>query len=400
MGKTNITVDIDRLKLVQNQLDEAVEEKIIVGCSCLVMKSGEELGYFEAGLRDIAGNLAIERDTIFRMFSMTKPITSIAVMQLVENGRLCIGDPVSKYLPGFKNQRCYKNGRITPVTEEITIKNLLDMTSGLCYPGENYEAEKDTAVFLEEASKKMHTEAEMTTVEFANELGKLPLAFEPGAKWNYGLSADVLGAVVEVVSGMKYSEYLRKNVFEPLEMNDTGFYVPQEKQQRLARAYDTDGTEFSEYTGENLLIQSRLEEEPKFESGGAGLSSTIDDYSKICQMFLNNGEYKGKRILHPETIRFMTMGSLNEEQRSCIGSWNYLNGYTYGNLLRILKYPGEAVSVGVKGEFGWDGWLGVYVSVIPEYDMAILYMQQKPNTGTTDVMNKIRNVIFSSITRE
>ena len=248
-----------------------------------------------------------------------------------------------------------------------------------------------------EASKKMHTENEMTTYELCNELGKLPLAFNPGDKWNYGLSADVLGAIVEIVSGMKYSEYLSKNIFEPLGMKDTGFFVPKEKQERLARAYNSDGVRFSEYTGENLLIQSRMEEQPKFESGGAGLVSTIDDYSKICQMFLNNGELGGHRILHPETIRFMSLGSLNEAQRSCIGGWNYLNGYTYGNLLRILKYPGEAVSLGVKGEFGWDGWLGVYVSIIPEYDMYILYMQQKPDTGTTDVVNKIRNVIFSSI---
>ena len=393
----SITVDIDRLNRIQIQLNEAVDSKTVAGCSCLVAKNGEELGYYEAGYRDIDNALPITRDTIFRMFSMSKPITSIAVMQLIENGRLCMSDPVSKFLPGFKNQRCYRNGKITSVTGEVTVKNLLDMTSGLCYPGEIYEAERDTAVFLEEASKKMHTENEMTTYELCNELGKLPLAFNPGDKWNYGLSADVLGAIVEIVSGMKYSEYLSKNIFEPLGMKDTGFFVPKEKQERLARAYNSDGVRFSEYTGENLLIQSRMEEQPKFESGGAGLVSTIDDYSKICQMFLNNGELGGHRILHPETIRFMSLGSLNEAQRSCIGGWNYLNGYTYGNLLRILKYPGEAVSLGVKGEFGWDGWLGVYVSIIPEYDMYILYMQQKPDTGTTDVVNKIRNVIFSSI---
>nr|AEQ34089.1 cold-adapted esterase [uncultured bacterium] len=393
----SITIDINRLNRIQNQLNEAVESKTVAGCSCLVVRSGEELGYYEAGLRDIDKNLPITRDTIFRMFSMSKPITSIAVMQLIESGRICMSDPVSKYLPGFKNQRCYKDGRITCVTNEVTIKNLLDMTSGLCYPGEIYEAERDTAVFFDEAANKMHTENEMTTYELCNEIGKLPLAFNPGDKWNYGFSADVLGAIVEVVSGMKYSEYLSANIFKPLGMNDTGFYVPKEKQERLARSYNSDGNNFYEYTGENLLIQSRMEEKPKFESGGAGLVSTIDDYSKICQMFLNNGELEGIRILHPETIRFMTSGSLNEAQRSCIGGWNYLYGYTYGNLLRILKYPGEAVTLGKKGEFGWDGWLGVYVSVIPDYDMFILYMQQKPDTGTTDVVNKIRNVIFSSI---
>ena len=153
----SITVDIDRLNRIQVQLNEAVDSKTVAGCSCLVAKNGEELGYYEAGYRDIDNALPITRDTIFRMFSMSKPITSIAVMQLIENGRLCMSDPVSKFLPGFKNQRCYRNGKITSVTDEVTVKNLLDMTSGLCYPGEIYEAERDTAVFLEEASKKMHT---------------------------------------------------------------------------------------------------------------------------------------------------------------------------------------------------------------------------------------------------
>ena len=399
MGKTDISINKEDLDRIQGFLDKTIEDKVVAGASCLVLKKGEEIGYYEAGFRDVEAKAPITRDTIFRMFSMSKPITSIAVMQLMERGLLDIGDPVSKYLPGFKKQRCYKNGKITSVTEEMTIKNLLDMTSGLCYPGENNDVEKMTGDFVNEAAVKLHTDEEMTTVELMNELGKLPLAFEPGEKWNYSFSADVLGAVVEIVSGMKYSEYLHKNIFEPLEMFDTDFYVPEDKQNRLARAYYSDGVELTEYTGENLLIQSRMEERPRFESGGAGLSSTIDDYSKVCTMLLNNGEYKGKRILHPETIRFMTMGSLNERQRSCIGSWNYLNGYTYGNLLRVLKYPGEAVSIGVEGEYGWDGWLGVYVSNIPEYDMTILYMQQKPDTGTTDVVNKLRNIIFSSITK-
>lgn len=391
-------LDYKRLALIQEHLDASVADKSIAGASCLVYKDGREVAYYESGMRDIEAKLPITRDTIFRMFSMSKPITSIAVMQLIESGRICLSDPVSKYIPSFKNQKCFDDkGNIVPVKEEMLIKNLLDMTAGLCYPGESCEAEKITGDFIDEVGKKLHTPEEMTTVEIATELAKLPLAFEPGEKWNYSLCADVLGAIVEIVSGMKFSDYLKKNIFEPLEMNDTDFYVPKEKQSRLCRAYNSDGVEFKEYIGENLLIQSRMEERPKFESGGAGLSSTIDDYSKICMMFLNNGEYKGKRILHPETIRFMSAGSLDEKQRSCIGNWNFLRGYTYGNLLRVLKYPGEAMSLGSYGEYGWDGWLGVYVSVIPEHNMFILYMQQRPDCGTTDVSLKLRNIIFSAI---
>ena len=390
------SIDYKRFNMIQNHLDRIVGNKECAGCSCLVIKDGCELGYFGSGVRDIENNLPITRDTIYRMFSMSKVVTSIAVMQLMENGLIDIVDPVSKYLPGFKNQKCYENGHVVDVKKEVTIKNLLDMTSGLCYPGELQEAEIDTAKLFDEISSKIGTKDEMTTVEIANAVGKLPLAFEPNSRWNYGFSADILGAIVEVVSGMKFSDYLNKNIFEPLEMRDTGFFVPAEKQDRLAKTYSITGTGLSEYTGEFLLIQSRMEDEPKFESGGAGLTSTIDDYSKITMMLLNNGEYKGKKILHPETIRFMTAGSLTEEQRRYV-DWESLYGYTYGNLLRVLKEPGTAVGLGSLGEYGWDGWTGVYMCNIPEHNMCILYMMQRADSGTIDVTRKLRNIIFSAI---
>lgn len=269
------------------------------------------------------------------------------------------------------------------------------MTSGLCYPGIGYEAEVDTDKFIRKMEKRMHTDEEPTTVEFANALGEVPLAFEPDTIWNYGFSADVLGAIVEVVSGMPYSEYLKKNVFEPLEMFDTGFYVPKEKQERLAKTYSVN--DLNRYTGEFLLIQSEMKHKPKFESGGAGLTSTIDDYSKINMMLLNGGEYKGKRILHPETIKFMTAGSLTDEQRKGMESWESLKGHTYGNLLRVLNRPGSAGGSGSIGEYGWDGWTGVYMANIPEHNMCILYMQQRSECGTIDITRKLRNIVFSSL---
>lgn len=391
------SIDYSRLNMIKGHLDEIVATKQAAGCSCLVIKDGRELCYYESGLRDIKNNLPITRDTIFRMFSMSKPVTSVAAMKLMEDGKIDLLDPVSKFIPGFKNQTCYENGKIASVNDEVRIKNLLDMTSGICYPGEAYEAEKDTAKFIDDLAGKLHTDEMLSTYEFANEIGKLPLAFQPGTIWNYGYSADVLAAVVEVVSGMKYSEYLRKNIFEPLEMFDTGFYVPEDKQHRLARTYRVGGEELSEYTGEFLLIQSRMEDKPKFESGGAGLTSTIDDYSKITMMLLNNGEYKGKKILHPETIRFMTAGSLTDKQRTGMEGWESLKGYTYGNLLRVLKRPGESTGTCSIGEYGWDGWTGVYMANIPEHNMCILYMMQRQECGTIDVTRKLRNIIFSAI---
>lgn len=389
-------IDYNRISLVQNKLDEIVSTKQAAGCSCLIIKDRKELGYFEAGYRDIENKLLITRDTIFRMFSMSKITTAIATMQLMENGMIDLLDPVSKYIPGFANQKCYDNGKITAVNREVLIKDLLDMTSGLCYPGELNETERETGALFDDISSKIGTAHEMSTVEIANAIGKVPLAFQPGDKWNYGFSADVLGAVVEVVSGMPYSEYLYENIFKPLEMYDTGFYVPKDKQDRLAKTYTKTETGLSEYTGEFLLIQSRMREKPKFESGGAGLTSTIDDYSKICQMLLNNGEYKGRKILHPETVKFMTAGSLTDKQREYL-NWESLFGHTYGNLLRVVIKPGSASGACSLGEYGWDGWTGVYMSNIPEYNMTILYMMQRSDTGTIDVTRKVRNIIFSAI---
>lgn len=392
----NKNIDYKRLDLIQGHLDRMVSEKQTAGCLCLVIKDGREVGYYEAGLRDIDKNEPITRDTIFRLYSMSKPITSVAVMQLMENGLLDILDPVSKFLPGFKNQKCYENGKIVDVKNEVTIKNLLDMTSGLCYGGECLEAEVDTDRFLKDMAKKMHTAEEPTTIEFANAIGKLPLAFEPDTRWNYGLSADVLGAIVEIVSGMSFSEYLRKNIFEPLEMRDTGFFVPEEKMHRLAKTYTVN--ELKHFADEFLLIRNdeNMSDKSRLESGGAGIVSTVDDYSKINMMLLNGGEYKGKRILHPETVKFMTAGSLTEEQRKG-ENWISLKGYTYGNLLRVLKYPGQAGGLGSIGEYGWDGWTGVYMANIPEHNMCIIYMMQRSECGTIDITRKLRNIIFSAL---
>lgn len=387
----------NKLARLEGVLQEMVNTGFVAGVNCMVLQDGEEQCYYEAGFRDTANRILITRDTIFRLYSMTKPITSTAVMMLLEEGKIDLLEPVSKYLPGFAEQYVIKNGMRMPITHPVTIQHLLNMTSGLVYPGENCAAEVQTGALIQEVTDRITSSEPLATVEIMNRLGQLPLAFAPGERWQYGTSADVLGAVVETASGMRFGKFLSKRIFEPLGMKDTAFYVPQDKQVRLSKVYEPTPGGLREYHGSHLAIQNRMEIEPAFESGGAGLVSTIDDYKAFSQMLLYGGSFNGVTLLSPKTVEFMTGAHLTPALQDYVNQWENLPGYTYANLLRIMADPGAAVSMGSKGEYGWDGWLGPYITNDPANRMTLLIMQQKTGSGTTEYTRRIRNVLFSSL---
>ena len=387
----------ERLRRIPEIMQEMTDKAYVSGVTCMVLQNGEEQCYYETGYRDIAAGYKMTRDTIHRMYSMTKPVTAAAVMILLEEGKIDLMDQVSDYLPGFRNQYIIERGVIVPVKQPMTIQHLLNMTSGLVYPGEGNPAEIRCDKLMEEVKSKLLTEQAITTVELANRAGKLPLAFMPGTTWQYGLSADVLGAVVEVVSGMRFGEFLAKRLFEPLGMIDTAFYVSRDKQNRLAKVYRDGEQGLVEETGYNLAIQNKMEIPPAFESGGAGLCSTIDDYAKFTQMLLGGGTYQGIRILAPKTVEYMTTAHVTPAQQRGVDTWESLAGHTYGNLMRILVDPGAAVGIGSKGEYGWDGWLGTYMMNDPAHNLTLLIMHQKVDSGTTSYTRRIRNVLFSAL---
>ncbi|MBD5494716.1 MAG: beta-lactamase family protein [Lachnospiraceae bacterium] len=386
-----------KLSRLQTLLQEMTDTGFISGVSCMVLQGGEEQCYYESGMRDIANALPITRDTIFRLYSMTKPITSAAVMILLEEGKIDLLDPVSMYLPGFNNQYIMQKGMLIPAVRPITIQHLLNMTSGLAYGGEGNATEVRTGALLEEVKERLTSDNPLTTVEIMNRLGQIPLAFQPGEKWQYGMSADVLGAVVEIVSGMRFGEFLEERIFKPLGMKDTGFYVPKEKQSRLAKVYRETESGLEEFHISHLGVQNRMELPPAFESGGAGLVSTIDDFAAFTQMLLNKGTYRGNTILSEKTVEFMTSAHLSPALQDYINQWENLPGYTYANLMRIMKDPGMAVSMSGMGEYGWDGWLGTYMMNDPSNNLTLLIMQQKTDSGTTVYTRKMRNVMFSAI---
>lgn len=378
-------------------MHKAVENGEIAGLNVLILKNQREIFYGQEGFADIERKKSVQRDTIFRLYSMTKPVTAAAAMLLVERGMLDLGQPVEQILPGFCNQKVCSGEELVSLERPLLVKNLLNMTAGLVYPGIQTLAERQVAEVFDDIVQNLYGNHQLTTLEVANRIGKCPLKFQPEELWQYSSSADILGAVIETVSGMKFSEFLKKEFFEPLGMKDTGFYVPTSQKSRIAVPYERiEKGNFKRYTGCNLGIINDVSLPNAYESGGAGLVSTIDDYARFAQMLLNGGIYYGTQILQERTVKYLTKGSLNERQKEGMKNWTELSGYTYGNLMRILEEPEKATSFGKKGEYGWDGWLGCYFSNCPSENLIILAMLQLKDSGIQPVIRKIRNVVFSS----
>ncbi len=390
-------MDQKKLDLMQKAIKDAVNEKFIAGANLLILQDGTEEFYCEEGMADVAAGIPIRRGTIFRLYSQTKPVTAAAVMILLERGMIELMDPVSKYLEGFRDQKVWTPDGPEPVRRPVEIRDLLSMTSGLPYGGTETEPERQAQAVFAEAAAKLHTPDEIGTVEMANRLGRCVLSFHPGESFMYGTSADVLGAVVEVVTGQRFGEFLKQEIFEPLNMIDTDFWVPKSKQYRLAKVY-VNGKVPEEYSNDHLTIQHGMTDPPRYEAGGAGLASTIDDYKRFARMLLNGGRDKGHRILSPKTVEFMTTHHLTPvQQPNLVRTWPNLAGYSYGNLMRVLVDPGETVYEAFKGEYGWDGWLGTYFFNAPKEKLCMLLNYQLSDAGTTRLTRVLRNILGAAL---
>lgn len=375
-------------------MTQEVEHSRTPGVSLLILQKGKELFFDARGYADLEKKIPLRRDHIFRLFSMTKPVTAVAAMILVEKGLLDLNMPVSEILPGFASLQVAAEGHTLPARQPITVLHLLNMTSGLTYGEESTPEGRQLQSYVEACTHALHTEDAVTTIEFANALGRIPLAFEPDSSWCYGFSADVLGAVIEGVSGKRFGAFLEENVFKPLNMNDTGFWVPDKAYSRLAAAYEPaeNGT-LKRYTEDHLLISNKMDTPPRFESGGAGLVSTIDDYARFAGMLLGDGSLEDVRILSPRTVDYLTSGELTAPQQQAFRQFGGHEGYTYTHLLRRLVHPGQACLMSRQEEYGWAGWLGCYFANIPDTGTTILLMQQRKAAGTTSLIRRIRNLL-------
>lgn len=385
----------DYKETMDGLLRQEVAENRVKGASALVLHKGREIYFNAFGMADVERGILMRRDTIIHLYSMSKPVTAAAVMILAERGELDLWDPVSRYLPCFRNQTVWSEGAEVPAEREVTIYDLLNMTSGITYPDEMTEPGRRMKAVVEGLVARREAGERVDTRAYVQGIASVPLAFQPGEHWMYGFSADVLGGIVEAVSGTSYGEFLKKELFTPLEMKDTGFFVPAEKQGRFACSYEVvedgrffphKGSHLGEYYGEDVA----------FESGGAGLVSTLDDYAHFASMLVHKGQYGKKRILGRRTVEFMAQDHLTERQAADL-NWDSLRGYGYGCLMRVLRDGREAGSNAALGEFGWDGWTGNYVSMDFQEDLVFLYFIQRCGAGMTPLVRKLRMATYGAL---
>ena len=385
----------ENLERLTPLMETAIKNDSIAGGRISVIHKGENVYRKSFGMADKEKGIPMGDNTIFRLFSLTKPVTAAAVMLLAERGVIELRYPVKWFLPTFENPVVLDEKGERPADRDITIGDLLTMTSGIPYPGGGLADGKMGELWGIQTYNHFNGGEELCTRDFALEMGKKPLCFSPGEKWMYGSSADVMGAVIECVSGMKLSEFMKKEIFDPLGMNDTGFYIPEEKYGRLAQVYDHTPEGNVPFTGTNLCIYD-FKQPPAFESGGAGLASTLEDYEKFVTMLLCNGTYKGTRILGRKTVELMRSNFLTPQQMRSL-DWDSMKGQGYGAFMRVLADRTAAGMNGTEGEYGWDGWLGCYFSIDPAEELAMLYFIQQTNSGCTDFTRKLQNVIWGSI---
>lgn len=393
-------MNLESLKYIEPIIDKALLEKKFAGGTVCIIKDNQEVYRKHFGYANIEKNIKPNDETIFRMFSMTKPITAVATLILIERGLLDYNDNVSTYLQGFKNLTVldWNTNKGVPLNKELKIRDLLTMTSGLVYPADWSESCRLMAKLFDENTKLINQGGGMSTIDFCNKMGSIPLVCEPSTSWIYGTSADVLGAIIEVISGKSFGDFLNDEIFKPLGMVDTGFYIPKEKYHRLAECYyQKEDNPLHPYDFMNLCITD-YKKPPKFESGGAGLVSTINDYQQFIKMLLNFGTLNGVKILGRKSIELMKTPYLNREimkERDAIKDNN--SGYNYGCLVRVMENLQISGSNGSVGEFGWDGWTGNYFCVDHQENLSIMFFVQQCGLGFSDTVRRIRAITYGSL---
>ena len=380
-----------RLGQLSAALKSDIEKGVIPGATLLVARHGKIAWFESMGVRDPGNRAPMSKDAIFRIYSMSKPITSVAVLMLVEEGKIALADPVSKYIPqlgGLKVgvEKPGVNGptlELEPARREITVQDLLRHTSGLTY-----------GFFGPGLVKKAYVDAKLwedypSNAEFVDRLAKLPLLYQPGTTWDYSHSTDVLGRLVEVVSGRTFGEFLTARIFTPLGMPDTAFYVGDAaKQGRIAEPFPNDrsigvGAELND----PRVVQ-------KWESGGGGLVSTTMDYARFLQMLLNGGSLNGKRLLSPKIVAYMTADHLGG---GAVPGPLYLPGagFGFGLGFAVRKDAGVSPFPGSVAEYNWGGAAGTYFWVDPKEDLFVVYMMQSPKQRVA-VRALLKNMIYGA----
>ena len=404
MSRSNVIAGLDqgRLAAIDRLLErDYLQSGRLPGALTLVARRGEVAWCSAQGLMDVERNKPVQRDTLFRIYSMTKPVTSVAMLQLYEQGRFLLDDPVHRYIPAWKNQRVYKAGvypnfLTEPAARPMTVRDLFTHMSGLTY-GFMQRTNVDAAY----RTLGLDGSAELTLDKLVDELGRLPLEFSPGSAWNYSVATDVLGYLVQVLSDKPLDDYFREHIFERLGMRDTGFQVPADKLERFAACYQA--TAEGGFSLQDDPRGSHFTREPRFLSGGGGLVSTLDDYFRFAQALCNGGELNGRRILGRKTLDFMRMNHLPGGAE--------LPALAQGGSFSETPYEGQGFGLGVSvkvdvarsqvngsvGEYGWGGMAGTFFFVDPSEQLVMLFMTQLMPSSLYPIRQQLRAIAYGAL---
>jgi len=418
-----VGLSAERLERLSSQMQKAVDDGVMVGGLSLIARNGK-IAYSQTwGLSDREAGTPMTMDTIFRIYSMSKPITSVAVMMLYEEGRFFLNDPVAKYIPELAKLEVAvstadgstsiisdgtssrtigegdesKEGVTRKPSRQPTIRDLLRHTAGFTYGVfGNTEVDKQ---YRELGILSEHPDLQ----DFVAKVGQVPLQYEPGTRWHYSVSVDIQGRLVEVISGMRFGEFLEQRIFEPLGMVDTSFIVPQDKTARLAQIYSPKGTSsdvgsafLSRNTSTELVvsddqINASYREGATFESGGGGLVSTAADYMRFSQMMLNGGELDGVRLLSPKTVELMTTNHLGDIPMGFGG-----RGIGFGLGFAVALDLGEIGELGSVGEYNWGGAAGTRFWIDPQEQLIGVFMVQSIPHRTT-LANQFKVLTYQAL---
>jgi CubicO group peptidase (beta-lactamase class C family) len=379
-----------KLQRVGDYIRNEIATGKIPGAILLIHQHGQPVYVENFGVRDVATRQPMTADTIFRLYSMSKPITSVAAMMLVEEGKLRLDDPVSKYIPAFADVKVGVEKReepaltLEPVHRPVTIEDLLRHTSGLTY-----------GFYGDSAVRKLYAQAglfngDLDNAEFAARIAKLPLAEQPGMLWDYGHSTDVLGRVIEVVSGQSLFQFEKQRLLDPLGMTETAFYVADQAKRPLIAEPMPDDRIIGLAGIKDPMVPTR------WESGGAGMVGTTGDYARFAQMLLNGGTFEGRRYLKPETIALMTSDHIGPETKIARDQFYFpgeTSGFGLGFAVRNSTPPNTSWPL---GEYRWDGVAGTFFFVDPKDDMFAICMMQSPSQRAR-IQQELKTLIYEAL---
>jgi CubicO group peptidase (beta-lactamase class C family) len=391
-----------RLARIDGFLDERyVETGKLAGALVAITRHGERVHTGVVGLADRERGTPMRDDTIFRIYSMTKPLTSVAFMMLVEEGRVSLDDPVHAYIPAWRDLGVFVAGapgafQTRPTAAPMRIVDLLRHTSGLTY-GFQMRTNIDAAY----RQYGIGTTEDCVPLDRMVELlGQIPLEFSPGEAWNYSVSTDVLGHLIGIVSGVPFETFLRTRILQPLGMNDTGFFVPAEKHERLAACYGVDA--LGKVVLQDDPATSRFLAPPRLISGGGGLVSTLDDYLRFCHMLMNGGAANGHRFLGPRTLALMTMNHLPEgreltDMSRSMFSESIYAGLGFGLGFAVVLDRAKTLTPGNTGEYFWGGAASTAFWIDPKSGLAVVFLAQFIPSSTYPIRRQLRTLVYAAL---